>query len=1237
MRLLQLSESGELSLTKDKVDDIPQYAILSHTWGNDDDEVTFEDLEKRLGKSKVGYTKLEFCGNQAKKNGIDYFWIDTCCIKKSSDAELSEAINSMFRWYQRAEICYVYLSDVSMSRDATNPRSLETTWHKEFRGSTWFRRGWTLQELIAPASVEFFSREGEFLGDKESLGKVIQEITGIPIEALRGGPLMGFTVEERLAWAKDRKTTRQEDEAYSLLGIFNIDMTVRYGAGKEKAFERLLRKISKSSTTQLNTVGSYQAWQVLRLLKTVDYYQTMQAVPRRSHGTCEWFTQQSYYKDWLTSQEPCLLCYFADPGCGKSVLSRYLIEEVFTESSYSLVYYIFPPGCQAVASIATALCAVLHQFCLGHPHLMHTVATALDQNGEQLLHEPWSLWELFQQIVHASGVDKLICIFDGLDQCDGSEVRLLGDLISNFGLQFPVSRIKFILTSCPYYYIKQTLHEIERHLAVLCADSSTESENISRDIDYFIESQVLKLGADLALSEKECAQLQWKLTQHRNDSFLWVYLVTEELRRNPPDTSTELQINKLPQTVVAAYEDILSRCPNRQAARKILAIILVARRPICLDDMRSVRADGELRPGQAPGPSRLDRVSETLKHLSGLFLRIIGTRIYLFHQTARDFLLCEQVNGQLATTRAGQYKPWSKSLSLATCHFIIAVHCFRSIQAKKPANGDKGSQQLLMDTPFLAYAEQNWAYHASATLQHLRVYHQSTCIQRFLGYGLDMQMLDLDGKSLLHRVVDVHSMAVDISLAQHVLKHGGLVTSADCENMTCMQYAVLRAHKPLIDVLLKAGFAINTAVIRRGRYARLETLQQSQPSASNTSIIQQGLNSLHAAVFFGRPTIIERLFEGGVNVNAVDEDGHSALHLALCQSLLRRRKDDLWEDGIYMLGYIEDYEEEAVEEVIADASRSRISIVKVLCDHPEINISPKDNLGRTPLHVVRYGMKEYGANAAQMLMCRGADPLAPDKHGKIPIHCAARAGDVKALEILALKPKHLMIRDQNGRNALHFVAESECEDAVRWVLQKAGPLNIAESIDMEGHNALHHALYNGSPNFGHITWNMVHLLLEMGICAKQTDHDGRDVLAHYIINGSFNVDLRIVALLLVYGANSVYEDAAGRTLAHHMVCIEDEICVTAWQLIQTWGLRSESLDKDGRNILHHAALHGSITAKFLSNIERSVGLNPSQQDVQGLTPYDHAFKESRQIHDPNMFRMDRWDHAVAVLRPRSRG
>ena len=115
MRLLHFSQHGELSLTKDLVSNIPPYAILSHTWGNDDDEVTFDDLTNGLGKSKTGYTKLQFCGNQARKDKIEYFWVDTCCINKANHAELSEAITSMFRWYHNAVKCYVYLPDVSTS------------------------------------------------------------------------------------------------------------------------------------------------------------------------------------------------------------------------------------------------------------------------------------------------------------------------------------------------------------------------------------------------------------------------------------------------------------------------------------------------------------------------------------------------------------------------------------------------------------------------------------------------------------------------------------------------------------------------------------------------------------------------------------------------------------------------------------------------------------------------------------------------------------------------------------------------------------------------------------------------------------------------------------------------------------------------------------------------------------------------------------------------------------------
>jgi hypothetical protein len=113
MRLLKLDSHGELGVTKDLFDNIPPYAILSHTWEEDDEEVTFKDISKGSGKDKAGYRKIQFCRKQAARDGLHYFWVDSCCINKSSSTELLEAINSMFRWYRRAARCYVYLTDVS--------------------------------------------------------------------------------------------------------------------------------------------------------------------------------------------------------------------------------------------------------------------------------------------------------------------------------------------------------------------------------------------------------------------------------------------------------------------------------------------------------------------------------------------------------------------------------------------------------------------------------------------------------------------------------------------------------------------------------------------------------------------------------------------------------------------------------------------------------------------------------------------------------------------------------------------------------------------------------------------------------------------------------------------------------------------------------------------------------------------------------------------------------------------
>lgn len=254
MRLLHLDSNDELSITGDLESSNP-YAILSHTWSTeDDDEVLLKDIVKKRGKNKPGYQKILFCGQEAKRDGLEYFWVDTCCIDKTSSAELTKAINSMFLWYREAAKCYVYLPDVTHS--GKSHETGNSTWEQSFRESRWFTRGWTLQELLAPRDVSFFSRECTLLGDKDSLRGLLQEITGIAPKAMCEGGLSVFPVDERLSWMKNRQTKWPEDQAYSLLGIFDVSMSAIYGEGKDKALGRLreqieIREVRKPSISLL--------------------------------------------------------------------------------------------------------------------------------------------------------------------------------------------------------------------------------------------------------------------------------------------------------------------------------------------------------------------------------------------------------------------------------------------------------------------------------------------------------------------------------------------------------------------------------------------------------------------------------------------------------------------------------------------------------------------------------------------------------------------------------------------------------------------------------------------------------------------------------------------------------------------------------------------------------------------------------------------------------------------------
>ena len=322
--------------------DIPPYAILSHRWGKD--EVSYQDFLAGRKKDSEGYKKIVACCKYARndKNACDseggpiqWVWIDTCNIDKSSSAELTEAINSMYRWYKEAVICYAYLKDVTRAEE----RYITLD---RLRKSQWFSRGWTLQELLAPQNVVFLDKDWIRIGDKQLLSKLISHETGIRQEYLHYPRHKSFTlipVAVKMSWASGRATSRIEDRAYSLLGIFDINMPLIYGEG-EKAFQRLLLEILRNTDDESvfawYTPSSIIDLEISLLPSTPDAYGKLAVNDSRDFSTMPWMQRPPYTvtNKGLEMRVPTALII------SNSVLlplNCYLVSENGTRRAYAVV------------------------------------------------------------------------------------------------------------------------------------------------------------------------------------------------------------------------------------------------------------------------------------------------------------------------------------------------------------------------------------------------------------------------------------------------------------------------------------------------------------------------------------------------------------------------------------------------------------------------------------------------------------------------------------------------------------------------------------------------------------------------------------------------------------------------------------------------------------------------------------------------------------------------------------
>lgn len=238
---MRLIHAPTLALVEFFEPNVPFYAILSHTW--EDGEVSFQEMGVPSSRqAKQGFTKIKRACETTLSLGLEHIWVDTCCIDKKSSADLTESINSMFEWYRKSFICIVFLGDYGPDHSAP------------LGPCKWFSRGWTLQELIAPGRIHFYNSTWGLIGTKRSLVNRLSEATNIPKNAINGLlPLGHFSVAQRMSWAAGRKTTRVEDKAYSLLGLFDVNMPMLYGEGT-KAFRRLQDEIIKR-TNDLTILG----------------------------------------------------------------------------------------------------------------------------------------------------------------------------------------------------------------------------------------------------------------------------------------------------------------------------------------------------------------------------------------------------------------------------------------------------------------------------------------------------------------------------------------------------------------------------------------------------------------------------------------------------------------------------------------------------------------------------------------------------------------------------------------------------------------------------------------------------------------------------------------------------------------------------------------------------------------------------------------------------------------------
>ncbi|KJR82158.1 ankyrin repeat-containing protein [Sporothrix schenckii 1099-18] len=904
---------------------------------------------------------------------------------------------------------------------------------------------------------------------------------------------------------------------------------------------------------------------IKKTLHTTPYKDDKNRSPFPVPGTCKWFVGHTLFRQWCNSSESTILWASADPGAGKSVLARHLVDTILPrELGSSLIcYFFFKDEDDGKRSAKSALRCMLHQVFEQREELLSDrIVNRFGGGGGYETNSLADTWDIFTQTLsqRLPGEDHIsvVCVIDALDECDGSEQADFMGLLCNYYQQIGQDSrfsIKMLITSRPYSSIRKGLHPLESNglsLIHLRGETDEEIEKIKQEIDLVIQAEVDQLQSYFQLEDSEKEALLAGLQKFDNRTYLWVHLTLDVIKAQfDEDMDLAIIASSLPPSVDAAYERMLSSSPDKEKAKRLLHFLVAALRPLTVEELNFALA-------LLPHHRNYDEVvmipearfREHIRELCGLLVTVIDSKVYLLHQTVKEFLVWDKdIDSEEASSTHGPRLVWKYSLHGQESQQIIANACMRSLHLHDTE--EMLSSAKSTTNTFLLYSAHYWVNHflasetkaSDAALALVSMRHAPKCPAAWFmvyffhfetKYPLGFTRLMVASYCGLEQIVKrlLRHPSADLNAKDSVGRSALSWTS----NMACDQLSFETLHGQ-VD-----GFARETMVAAAGtRYATVARLL-IDAGAEVDSMDVHNLTPFYYAIKHGCSITARLLLQFGANVNTLGSSGETPVDVATTRS------------------------EEATVRWLLEAGA---------------DIMIHD---RTRRSLFRWSVLTGEESLVQMLLDAGTDVAIaniPDEIGVSPLDIAIIEGRNSVIQMLLDAGLDTNLLDGLGSTSLHTAILHGQDSIIRMLLDAGADPNLVDNL---GSSPLATAIHDSQDS-------VIQMLLDAGANPNMTDESDESPLNCAIAEDRVS----IVRMLLDAGADP---NAAGELNRSPLEVAACDGRISAMQILLDAGADPNSKESTGLSHLTTAVLHDR---ESVLRVLLDAGVDPNVSDMTGLT------------------------------------